>query len=69
MYVEDELGQLFPAGSSHGAALAHKIVERMRYEIERRLEDFEELLIQADSVQYTVSQGYRFSTLVLSHDS
>ncbi|KAL8734120.1 MAG: hypothetical protein Q9166_001605 [cf. Caloplaca sp. 2 TL-2023] len=38
-------------------SLSHRVVERMRNEIERRIEDFEELLDQADTIQYTAAQS------------
>lgn len=34
--------------------LSHRVVERLRLEVDRRIEDFEELLIQTDSIQNTV---------------
>ncbi|KAL8823816.1 MAG: hypothetical protein Q9191_005525 [Dirinaria sp. TL-2023a] len=38
-------------------SLPHRVVERMRLEVDRRIEDFEELLIQTDSIQNTAAQS------------
>lgn len=35
-------------------SLPHRVVERVRLEVDRRIEDFEELLSQTDSIQNTV---------------